>query len=402
MSRIDELIERLCPDGVEYRELNSFCLRTQNIKWGQTEGDSLKYIDLTSVDLHTRTIMEVATVNEGNAPSRAQQVVETGDVIFATTRPTQMRACKITSDYNGQVCSTGFCVLRPNEMIDSSFLLHMMRTDAFGKYLEDNQTMGNYPAISNKKLMRFRIPVPPMEVQEEIVRVLDSFAELEAELEAELKAELEARRKQYEYYRDRLLAFPEGEVQWTTLGEVASYSKDRVSVSSLSENGYVGVNELLQDFRGRSSEKRLPAEENCTKFSVGDILLGNIRPYLRKMWLADSCGGTNGDVLVICVAKNKGVLPRYIWHCLTSSAFVSYNVQNSKGAKMPRGDKQAILRYCLPLPPLAEQQHIVDILDKFDTLVNDISTGLPAELEARRKQYEYYRDKLLTFKEKTA
>lgn len=163
---------------------------------------------------------------------------------------------------------------------------------------------------------------------------------------------------------------------------------------------YVGVNELLQDFKGINSEQEVIAEGKLSKFSNGDILLGNIRPYLKKMWLANCSGGTNGDVLVIRANDLSTLSSKYLFHVLTSDLFVNYNVQNSRGGKMPRGNKKAILKYTFPLPPLEEQQRVVDILGKFDALVNDISQGLPAEIEARRKQYEYYRDKLLTFKKK--
>lgn len=245
-----------------------------------------------------------------------------------------------------------------------------------------------------------------MGVQQEIVRVLDSFAELEAELEVELEAELERRKAQYAYYRDKLLTFSNSEtyyseqIRWVRLGEVAHYVNEKELFTQVSAGLYIGVNELLQDFKGINSEQEVIAEGKLSKFSNGDILLGNIRPYLKKMWLANCSGGTNGDVLVIRANDLSTLSSKYLFHVLTSDLFVNYNVQNSRGGKMPRGNKKAILKYTFPLPPLEEQQRVVDILGKFDALVNDISQGLPAEIEARRKQYEYYRDKLLTFKKK--
>ncbi len=120
------------------------------------------------------------------------------------------------------------------------------------------------------------------------------------------------------------------------------------------------------------------------------------------MWLADEVGGTNGDVLVIRADDKEILMPEYLRHVISGEAFTVYNVQHSKGAKMPRGDKAAIMDFEFPLPPIEQQRYAVGILDQFDALVNDISQGLPAEIEARRKQYAYYRDKLLTFKEKIA
>ena len=150
---------------------------------------------------------------------------------------------------------------------------------------------------------------------------------------------------------------------------------------------------------GKKSSSHVPVSGNLTKFEKDDILIGNIRPYLRKIWLADCCGGTNGDVLDIRVKDKENIYPRFLYYVLSSESFFEYNNSSSKGAKMPRGDKQAIMNYEFNIPSIEEQIRIVNILDKFDKLVNDISVGLPAEIEMRRKQYEYYRNKLLCFEE---
>ncbi|MEG0227376.1 MAG: restriction endonuclease subunit S, partial [Lachnospiraceae bacterium] len=113
----------------------------------------------------------------------------------------------------------------------------------------------------------------------------------------------------------------------------------------------------------------------------------------------DCDGGTNGDVLVIRSLDASIISYKFLYHVLASDEFFNYDNNNSKGAKMPRGNKDAIMLYRFTLPSLKQQNKIVSILDRFDTLCNDISSGLPAEIEARQKQYEYYRDKLLTFKE---
>lgn len=192
---------------------------------------------------------------------------------------------------------------------------------------------------------------------------------------------------------------PEG-VEYRALGEVASYVRTRVSASSLEPGSYVGVNELLPDYRGRSDEVRLPAEESCIAFEPGDILLGNIRPYLKKLWLADSLGGTNGDVLVIRVNDPDIVSPAFLREVLMGEGFTSYNVQNSKGAKMPRGDKKAILCFRIPVPPLEVQEELVRVLDSFAELEVALEVALEAELTARRLQYAHYRDQLLDFRER--
>ena len=178
---------------------------------------------------------------------------------------------------------------------------------------------------------------------------------------------------------------------------IAEYSKDRVNANDVDENTYVGVDNLLQNKKGKTLSNCVPKTGRLTQYKSGDVLIGNIRPYLRKIWLADNTGGTNGDVLVIrgCIDI---IIPKFLYYYLSSEDFFEYNNQYSKGAKMPRGNKDAIMEYVLYIPSLEEQSRIVSILDRFDSLCNDITNGLPAEIEARKKQYEYYRDKLLDFK----
>lgn len=153
--------------------------------------------------------------------------------------------------------------------------------------------------------------------------------------------------------------------------------------------------------RGKASSSYVPTSGTAIGYQPNDILIGNIRPYLKKIWLADSVGGTNQDVLVLQIREGMGgsVKPRFLYHQLASDKFFAYDMQHAKGAKMPRGDKESIMKYEMAIPPIEEQERVVSILDKFDALVNDLSSGLPAELKARRQQYEHYRDRLLTFKE---
>lgn len=251
------------------------------------------------------------------------------------------------------------------------------------------------PHVYSKDVATLKIPIPPISLQKEIVKILDKLTELEAALEAALEAELSLREKQYQYYRDHLLSFGDN-VEWKSLGEVVEYSSTRIRYELLNENNYVGVDNLLQNRAGKTISNYVPTSGNLTQFILGDILIGNIRPYLKKIWQADCEGGTNGDVLVIRIT-DKDVDARYLYQVLSDDKFFEYNMKHAKGAKMPRGNKQAILQYPIPIPPLTTQQKIVEILDKFDHLTNSISEGLPKEIELRRKQYEYYRERLLTF-----
>lgn len=187
---------------------------------------------------------------------------------------------------------------------------------------------------------------------------------------------------------------PDG-VEWKALEEVASYSRDRVLSSTIDSNSYVGVESLLQNKKGKTSSKYVPTAGNLTGFVEDDILIGNIRPYLKKIWKADMAGGTNGDVLVVRIREENRneLLASYLYYLLSADKFFDFNMQFSKGAKMPRGDKDSILKYQIPIPPLPIQEEIVKILDRFTAL----EAELEAELEARSAQYEYYRNKLLSF-----
>ena len=281
-------------------------------------------------------------------------------------------------------------------------------------WCKKNTTTSSFASVDMNGFKRFPIPIPPLETQQKIVKILDKFTKLEASLEASLEATLEAelalRKRQCRYYRDFLLDFDNQigggiadgyqcrlkDVVWKTLGEIAEYSKNRICSDKLNEHNYVGVDNLLQNREGKKLSGYVPSEGKMTEYIINDILLGNIRPYLKKIWQADCTGGTNGDVLVIRVTDEK-VNPKYLYQVLADDKFFAFNMKHAKGAKMPRGSKTAIMQYKIPIPPLPEQEKIVAILDKFDTLTHSISEGLPHEIALRRKQYEYYREQLLAF-----
>ncbi|MFC4804505.1 restriction endonuclease subunit S [Filifactor villosus] len=184
------------------------------------------------------------------------------------------------------------------------------------------------------------------------------------------------------------------------LSSIARYSNQKISAELLNVENYVGVENLLKDKLGKVDSSHVPKVGSLIAFKRGDILIGNIRPYLRKIWMADIDGGTNGDVLAISIKEDceNIIVPRFLYQILSNESFFEYDIKFSKGAKMPRGDKNKIMEYEFVLPSVPVQEYIVSILDEFDALINDISQGLPKEIELRQKQYEYYREKLLDFK----
>jgi type I restriction enzyme S subunit len=282
------------------------------------------------------------------------------------------------------------------EMLNPDFLYHYLSSNSVQNYWLSKINSGSVSNLNADIIKTLLIPIPcpenlekSLKIQGEIVRILDNFTEL--------TAELTARKKQYNYYRDQLLSFEEGEVEWKSLAEVAEYSKTRISFDRLDKTNYVGVDNLLQNQAGKTESNYVPIEGNLTEYRENDILIGNIRPYLKKIWQADRIGGTNGDVLVIH-PTDEVVNPRYLYQVLADEKFFDYNMQHAKGAKMPRGNKSKIMEYRFPVPKNPEEQErIAFILDKFDALTNSITEGLPREIELRQQQYQYYRDLLLSF-----
>ena len=378
MNKLEKLIHNFCPDGVE------FCTFKEVMKYEQPTKYIVKNTDYNdSFETPVLTAGQTFILGYTNEKNGIYNASKHSPVIIFDDFTGAFKWI----DFPFKVKSSAIKILTVNESYTYTtlrYVYHVMGKIAFSSNEHKRLWIGIYSS--------FKLPLPPYPVQEEIVRILDNFTELITELTAELTA----RRKQYEYYRNILLNCDKSTPVYE-LSDIAQYSKSRIDAKEVDENSYIGVDNLLQNKKGKTTSLYVPSEGRLIKYNPGDILIGNIRPYLRKIWFSDIEGGTNGDVLTIQVSSEK-VLPRYLFFQLSSESFFSYDIKYSKGAKMPRGNKEAIMRYKISVPPLEEQQRIVDILDRFDKLCNDISEGLPAEIEARQKQYEYYRDKLLTFK----
>lgn len=384
MKNLETLIQELCPDGVEFVKLGDVC----EIKTGK----GITQKDCSESDkypVYSGGKEPMGYYKEFNRNANTVTVSRVGAYAGFVNY--------VTEDfYLNDKC---FSVLpKKDEDINSKYLYYKLK--ALECSIINMQSGGGVPTINTKKVGSLEIPLPPIGVQNEIVRILDKFTSLEAELEAEL----DCRKRQYEYYRDKLLSFDNvggQEVEWKKMSEVSFYPKTRIDASELSDNSYIGVENLLKDKLGRTDSTVKP-EGSVIQFVEKDILIGNIRPYLRKIWKSDCKGGTNGDVLCIRVKVPSEVSADYLFHILSSEKFFLYDIKNSKGAKMPRGDKSAVMDFEIPIPSLEEQHRIVSILDRFESLTTSLQSGLPAEITARRQQYEHYRDKLLTFKRKGA
>ncbi len=195
-------------DEVEWKALGDVVLPTKNIKWKETNL-SYQYIDLSSVDRGNNNIGETLEITSKNAPSRAQKIVKQDDIIFATTRPTQMRVAIIPKNFDEQIASTGYCILRANQKeILPKWIYYNLSLDRFKFYLEENQSGVAYPAISDGIVKEFQIPIPSLKEQKRIIEILDNFEIFNHSITEGLPFEIALRQKQYEYYREQLLDFP--------------------------------------------------------------------------------------------------------------------------------------------------------------------------------------------------
>ena len=383
MSKLSELIAELCPNGVEHKILADILIYEQPGNYIVHTTDYDDSFETPVLTAGKSFVLGYTNESDGVYAASADDPVIIFDDFTATFHwvdfPFKVKssAIKMLRSYNGNVAMLRYVYYAMK-------CIRYVPTDHARHYISE---------YSN-----FKIPLPPLKIQQEIVKILDKFTELQAELQAELDLRL----KQYEYYRDELLSFDKlsnlaGVVRRVRLGEVAKYSVARISADLVDDSTYVGVDNLLPDKRGKINSSHVPTAGYLTKFVAGDVLIGNIRPYLRKIWLADIDGGTNGDVLSIHVV-DKLLNSRFLYYVLSSERFFTYSVNNSKGAKMPRGDRRSIMEYEFTIPSLNAQQKIVEVLDRFSSITTSLTDGLPAEIKLRQQQYEYYRDELLSFK----
>ena len=261
-------------------------------------------------------------------------------------------------------------------------------------WCKDNTTMSSFASVDMNGFRKFQIPIPPLNTQTEIVRILDTFTELTAELTAELVA----RKQQYAYYRDQLLTFEKGKVEWKTLDEVANFSNGKGHEKDISADGkYIVVNSKFISTDGnvaKYSDKQI-----CPLFS-NDILivmsdLPNGKALAKTFFVEEDEKYTlNQRIGGITAKDDMTLLPKFLYYFLNRTPQL---LQHDDGASQTNLRKGQILEVKIPVLPLAEQERIVTILDKFDALTTSLTEGLPREIELRQQQYEYYRDLLLSF-----
>ena len=378
MSRLNELLAQLCPNGVETRKLADVARvergrRVVREQLSQESGYPVYQNSLTAMGFHT----------ESNYPKNTTFVIgagAAGEIGYSS------EAFWAADDCFPIVCSSA--------LLDR-YVFHILMWQK--SFIASKVRKASIPRLSRDVIENLTIPVPPVEIQSEIVHVLDHYEEITIRLRKELEAELIARQKQYEYYRDTLLTFDNvrgggtHEAVWRSLEEIAD-------IGTGSSNTNEGLEEGAYPFYVRSSEVLRKNEYEFDEIAVitaGDgVGVGKVFHYVDGKYALHQRA-----YRIHINAPN--VLPRFFFHYMRAT-FLPYIQKNMYQGAVASIRRPMLNAYPVPVPPVVEQKRIVNILDRFDVAYNDIMQGLPAEIEARQKQYEYYRDKLLTFTEKTS
>ncbi|HEM3450564.1 TPA: restriction endonuclease subunit S [Streptococcus suis] len=386
MTKIEEMIAELCPNGVEWKELGEVCV----VKTGQQ-------INKTFIQ---NNLGRYPVVNSGKEPLGFVNVYNTeDDPIGITSRGAGVGYVSWNEGkyFRGNLNYSS--TIKDSNVILPKFLYYFLKNSS--KAIENLCTFEGIPALNKSNLEMLKIPIPPLEIQEEIVQILDKFTEYITELTAELTE----RQKQYSFYRDNLLSFEDEvyQVEWKTLGEVG-LPTENISWKSQGEQcfSYIDLSSVDRD------SKKITETTEITKYTApsraqkivkeNDIIFGTTRPTLRRyakipLEFDNQICSTGFYVF----RASDEVLPNYIYHIFGSNAFNNFVEENQSGASYPAISNSLVDQYKLPVPSKKVQSRIVQVLDNFDAVCNDLNIGLPKEIELRKKQYEYFREKLLTF-----
>ena len=380
MSRLNELIQRLCPNGVEFKKLGAILDYEQ----------PTKYI-VKSTDYNDLYPTPVLTAGQTFILGHTNET--TGIYVATKDNPTIIFDDFTTSfhwvDFNFKIKSSAMKMLRP-KVPDVSF-----------RFIYYAMKCINYEPVDHSrhwisKYSQFEIPLPPLDVQNEIVRILDTFTSHAAELQAELQA----RKEQYEYYRNKLLTFDKDDknVKWMKLGEIGNICMCKRIMKSQT-NSIKGIPFYKIGTFGKKADAYISPElynEYKNKYSFpkkGEVLMSASGTIGRTV-IYDGKDAYFQDSNIVWVQNDESVvLNKYLYYYYQ---IIEWNVE---GGTIQRLYNTNLAKTIIAVPVLSEQQHIVSILDKFEALVNDLTAGIPAEIAAVQEQYEYYRNKLLTFKD---
>ena len=413
MSNLEELIERLCPDGVEYKTLGDVATISRGGNFQKKDFTEQGKPCIHYGQIYTRyglfTDKTLTFINDECFAK--QKYAEPNDIIMAVTSENIEDICKCVAWLGTEKVAVSGHSAIIHHSLDPKYLAYFFHSQHFFNQKRRLAHGTKVMEVTPDTLKSIQLPVPPLEVQREIVRILDNFTFLTTELAAELAA----RQKQYEYYRDLLLTFKpnestilnertnelelSGAIRWMKLGDIGSICMcKRILKSETNQNGgipFYKIGTFGKQADAYISNEKFIEYKNRYKFpKKGDILISAAGTIGRTV-VYDGKPAYFQDSNIVWIDNDETrVLNTFLNYWYSTSPWVA-----STGGTISRLYNDNIAKAPIPVPPLEVQQRIVDILDRFETLCNDISSGLPAEIEMRQKQYEYYRDKLLTFKE---
>ena len=313
---------------------------------------------------------------------------------------------------------------------NSKYIAYCFQTNNFQRQKEKKATGTKMIRIHANDMERFEIPLPPLSLQNKIVKILDKFQILLADTKGLLPEEIEQRQKQYEYYREKLLTFDvesdsthiisnvyynilqeaagivgvdiEDKVEWKMLSGISkeklSYGSGAKAVTYDGETRYIRITDI--DDKGQLKQEKVSPSFAEGKYIVrkGDILFARSGATVGKNYIhLESKQAIYAGYLIKFSADVNKVISKYVYYCVNDSRYEKFVFNMKSNASQPNINAQQYSNFQILLPPLHVQQHVVNVLDKFDILVNDIKEGLPKEIEQRQKQYEYWREQLLSF-----
>lgn len=386
MSMLDELIQQYCPDGVEYKTIKS-CAEV-----GTGSSDRKDAVENGKYPFYVRS---KKIEHKDNYEYDEEAIIIPGEGGIGD----------IFHYVNGKYAlhqrAYRIHIIKAN--INTMFVKYYMESH-FKSFIMMKAVSATVTSIRKPMIEDFEIPVPPLPVQEEIVRILDKFTELEAELEAEL----EMRKKQYEYYRDEMCSFDKS-VPEMLLGELFTF-KNGIN----KEKDCFGHGTPIINFTDVYNKNRLfskdvlglveinDSETERFKVTKGDVFFTRTSETINEVGYSsvivediDNC--IFSGFLIKGHPTTELLLPEYCSYCFRTSDFRKNIVGKAHMTTRATITGDILKSIKISVPSLEVQKHIVDVLDKFNSLTRDISEGLPAEIKMRHQQYEYYRDKLLTF-----
>lgn len=413
MSRLEKLIESLCAEGVEFKQLSEvgefYGGLTGKSKDDFNEGNQ-KLITYTNVFTNASLNLDVDNkVRIGD--NEKQNILEYGDIIFTSSSETQQEcgmSSVVTVQPNEMLYLNSFCFIFrffDKEIYLPEFSKYIFRSVDLRKQIIKTANGVTRFNISKEKMKKVNIPIPPIEVQKEIIRILDTFTNNTENLITELIAEKNAREKQYQYYKEEF--FKENDRQVVKLGDIATISRGgNFKKTDFSEVGIpcIHYGQIYTKYGFYTNKTITSITEEAAKkakyATKNDIIMAvtseNIQDVCKAVaWLGEEDIAIGGHTAIIKHKQNA----KYLSYYFSSSMFSKQKARLAQGTKVLDVAPNKLLNVEIPLPSLEEQDKIVDKLDRLSKSCEGISIMLQEEIEMRKKQYEYYRDKLLRFKE---